>query len=148
MVVESCLLRHLKGFITVPPAAAHGQRGDKTTMEVTNLLEFTHRDQLRQWFEQHAATDKECWIAMYRSKRPPCPAACLPYIDVVEEALCFGWIDSTLKRLPDGRLAQRLSPRRKRSHWTELNKQRCADLEARGLMTDAGRRVLAMVLKN
>ena len=63
---------------------------------------------------------------------------------MVEEALCFGWIDSTLKRLPDGRLAQRLSPRRKHSHWTELNKQRCADLEARGLMTEAGRQALAL----
>ena len=83
---------------------------------------------------------------MYRSKCPPCSAACLPYIDVVEEALCFGWIDSTLKRLPDGRLAQRLSPRRKRSHWTELNKQRCAALEARGLMTEAGRRALDLAL--
>ena len=72
-------------------------------MEITLLLEFTHRDQLRQWFEQYAATDKECWIAMYRSKR---------------------------------------------SHWTELNKQRCADLEARGLMTDAGRRALEMAVPN
>ena len=59
-----------------------------------------------------------------------------------EEALCFGWIDSTLKRLPDGRLAQRLSPRRKKSHWTELNKQRCQELESRGLMTPAGRDAL------
>lgn len=117
-------------------------------MGITNLLEFSRRDQLRNWLLEHGEEAKECWIAMYRSKRPPCPAACLPYIDVVEESLCFGWIDSTLKRLPDGRLAQRLSPRRKRSHWTELNKQRCADLEARGLMTDAGRRVLAMALKN
>jgi len=75
---------------------------------------------------------------MYRSKKKP-EGVCLPYLDVVEEALCFGWIDSTLKRLGDGRLAQRLSPRQKRSHWTELNKQRCADLEARGLMTDLGR---------
>lgn len=113
---------------------------------VTNLLEFTHRAQLRKWFEQHATTDKECWIAMYRVKRPAeCGDYCLPYIDVVEEALCFGWIDSTLKRLPDGRLAQRLSPRRKRSHWTELNKQRCASLEARGLMTEMGREALKQV---
>jgi hypothetical protein len=117
-------------------------------MEVTNLLEFSRRAQLREWFEQHAASDKECWIAMYRVKRPTECGDCLPYIDVVEEALCFGWIDSTLKRLPDGRLAQRLSPRRKRSHWTELNKQRCADLEARGLMTEAGRKALAMARPN
>lgn len=115
-------------------------------MEITTLLEFTHRDQLRNWLLEHGEEAKECWIAMYRSKRPLCSAACLPYIDVVEEALCFGWIDSTLKRLPDGRLAQRLSPRRKRSHWTELNKQRCAALEACGLMTDAGRRALDLAL--
>ena len=75
---------------------------------------------------------------MSRSKTPP--PGILPYIDVVEEALCFGWIDSTLKKLPDGRLAQRLSPRRKKSHWTKLNMDRCMDLEDRGLMTPAGRR--------
>ena len=45
---------------------------------------------------------------------------------------------STLKKLPDGRLAQRLSPRRKKSHWTELNKRRCEALISNGLMTDAG----------
>jgi uncharacterized protein YdeI (YjbR/CyaY-like superfamily) len=66
----------------------------------------------------------------------------LPYLEIVEEALCFGWIDSTLKKLPDGRLVQRLSPRRKGSHWTELNKERCRELESRGLMTDAGRKAL------
>ena len=66
----------------------------------------------------------------------------LAYIDIVEEALCFGWIDSTNKKLPDGRLAQRLSPRRKGSNWTELNKQRCLDLEQRGLMTEAGRDII------
>jgi len=75
-----------------------------------------------------------------RSKKPEWPA--IAYIDVVEEALCFGWIDSTLKRLPDGRLVQRLSPRRKKSHWTQLNIDRCKDLESRGLMTDAGRSAL------
>ena len=46
---------------------------------------------------------------------------------------------STLKKLPDGRLAQRLSPRRKKSYWTKLNMDRCIDLEDRGLMTPAGR---------
>jgi uncharacterized protein YdeI (YjbR/CyaY-like superfamily) len=66
----------------------------------------------------------------------------LPYLDIVEEALCFGWIDSTLKKLPDGSLAQRLSPRRKGSHWTDLNLQRCRDLESQGLMTEAGRKAI------
>ena len=77
-------------------------------------------------------------MVTYRSKCPEWSA--VPYIEVVEEALCFGWIDNTLKRLPDGRLAQRLSPRRAKSHWTQLNMDRCMYLEDRGLMTEAGRR--------
>lgn len=105
-------------------------------MEVTNLLSFKSRNELRQWFVENHSTARECWVVSFRKKQPEWVA--LPYLDIVEEALCFGWIDSTCKKLPDGRLAQRLSPRRKRSHWTELNKQRCRDLERRGLMTPAG----------
>lgn len=106
-----------------------------------NLLRFTRREQLRHWLEENHASESSCWVVMTRSKHPV--EGVLPYIDVVEEALCFGWIDSTLKRLPDGNLAQRLSPRRKLSHWTDLNRQRCADLERRGLMTEVGRQALA-----
>lgn len=107
-------------------------------MEIATLLEYSDRSQLRAWLEENHSREKECWVVVSRSKTPP--AGILPYVDVVEEALCFGWIDSTLKKLPDGRLAQRLSPRRKNSHWTKLNMDRCMDLEDRGLMTPAGRR--------
>ena len=109
-------------------------------MEVINLLSFKKRSQLRRWFEQNHNNERECWVVMYRKQKPEWDA--LAYIDIVEEALCFGWIDSTNKKLPDGRLAQRLSPRRKGSNWTELNKQRCLDLEQRGLMTEAGRDII------
>ena len=112
-------------------------------MEVTNLLTFTERKQLREWFEKYLLSEKSCWMACNRSKTPK--ADSLPYIEIVEEALCFGWIDSTLKKLPDGRLAQRLSPRRKGSHWTNLNKERCRQLEAKGLMTDFGRKALTAI---
>ena len=114
-------------------------------MEITGLLEFTERAQLREWFVANHATAKECWVAVNRSKQPR--TDCIPYLDVVEEALCFGWIDSTVKRLPDGRCAQRLTPRRKGSHWTELNLQRCANLEQRGLMTPAGRAAMSAISK-
>lgn len=106
-------------------------------MEIVNLLHLGHRSELRRWLEENHKKEKSCWVVMYRSKQPEWQA--IPYIDVVEEALCYGWIDSTLKRLPDGRLAQRLSPRRKNCHWTKLNMDRCMDLEDRGLMTPAGR---------
>lgn len=109
-------------------------------MEITHLLEFQERKQLREWLQDNHSTAKDCWVVTSRSKNPP--PGLIPYIGIVEEALCFGWIDSTLKKLPDGRLAQRLSPRRKNSHWTELNMQRCRELEGRGLMTPAGRDAL------
>ena len=109
-------------------------------MEIKNLLEFKDRTELRKWLEANHDKEPFCWVTMYRTKIPR--TDCMPYLHVVEEALCFGWIDSTLKKLPDGRLAQRLSPRTKKSHWTELNKQRCANLEIRGLMTNAGRKAL------
>ena len=105
-------------------------------MEITNLLEYTDRQQLREWLLRNHETAKECWVTVNRSKQVRTDS--VPYAEVVEEALCFGWIDSTLKRLPDGRGAQRLSPRRKNSHWTERNRERCADLIARGLMTESG----------
>ena len=109
-------------------------------MEVINLLHLSSRSELRQWLEENHNEEKCCWVITYRGKRLEWPA--IPYIEVVEEALCFGWIDSTLKRLPDGRLAQRLSPRRPKSHWTQLNMDRCMDLENRGLMTEAGRQAV------
>ena len=113
-------------------------------MEITTLLEYSERSQLRGCLQENHSKEKERWVVMSRSKTPP--PGILPYIDVVEEALCFGWIDSTLKKLPDGRLAQRLSPRRKTSHWTKLNMYRCRDLEDRGLMTPAGRRAFEKVV--
>ncbi len=70
-------------------------------MEIVNLLNFRNRSQLRQWLEENHNKEKCCWVVICRRKCPPeWPA--ISYIDVVEEALCFGWIDSTLKRLPDG----------------------------------------------
>ncbi|MBQ6938660.1 MAG: hypothetical protein IJN35_02315 [Muribaculaceae bacterium] len=109
-------------------------------MDITNLLHFTQRCELRDWLETHHSTERVCWVVTTRSRRPQ--EGIIPYVEVVEEALCYGWIDSTLKRLPDGLLAQRLTPRRPNSHWTELNIQRCAHLESLGLMTEAGRKAL------
>ena len=109
-------------------------------MEITTLLETDDRTVLRSWLMDNHQKECEVWVATYRGKLPMADA--LPYVEVVEEALCFGWIDSTCKLLPDGRLAQRLSPRRKNSHWTKRNQDRCRELEQRGLMTEAGRKTL------
>ena len=110
------------------------------TMEIDVFLDCGQRSRLREWLERNHASASHCWVACNRSKTPRPDA--VPYLDIVEECLCYGWIDSTLKKMPDGRLAQRISPRRSGSHWTELNIRRCEDLERRGLMTDAGRKAL------
>jgi uncharacterized protein YdeI (YjbR/CyaY-like superfamily) len=66
--------------------------------------------------------------------RPRCP-----YPEVVEEAICFGWIDSTSTFLDDDRGLQLITPRRAKSSWSRLSRRRAADMEGRGLITHAGR---------
>lgn len=99
----------------------------------------------RAWLEAHHASAPGLWLCSWRSAtgRPACP-----YPEVVEEALCFGWIDSTVNVLDDERGLQLVTPRKPRSTWTRLNRQRVADLEAAGLMTDAGRRAVAVAQAN
>lgn len=66
----------------------------------------------------------------------------IQYVDAVEEALCVGWIDGLKKKISDTELAQRLSPRKKNSHWTELNKERVRRLDKLGLMREEGMKAL------
>ncbi len=103
-----------------------------------NILPINCRADFRRWLYENHDKEAECWLAVKRGKTPPSDA--LWYLDAVEEALCFGWIDSTVKNV-DGMALQRFSRRSKKSTWTELNKERCRRLEAIGLMTDSGRDV-------
>lgn len=109
-------------------------------MEFKNLLPAKNRVELREWVLENHGTEKECWVVVKHGR--PSDNGTFWYIDAVEEALCFGWIDSTTKKMPDGTTAQRLAPRRKNSQWSELNKERCRRMEKLGMMTAAGRAVL------
>ena len=109
-------------------------------MQVVNLLNAKNRNELRQWLVQNYNKEKECWVVVKRGR--PTDNSTFWYVDAVEEAMCFGWIDSTTKKLESGVTAQKLAPRRKDSVWSELNKERCRRMERLGRMTDAGRAVL------
>ena len=109
-------------------------------MDFKNLLPAKNRDELRQWFLENYDKENECWVVVKRGR--PIDDGTFWYIDAVEEAMCFGWIDSTTKKMDNGITAQRLAPRRKESLWSELNKERCRRMERLGRMTDAGRAVL------
>ena len=93
----------------------------------------------RTWLAANHDTARGVWVASWRnsSERDR-----VPYEDLVEEAICFGWIDSTVNSLDPERGLQLMTPRKPRSGWTRLNRQRVADLEAQGRMTDAGLRVV------
>lgn len=108
-------------------------------MNISDILLYTAREEFRQWLIEHYDSAKECWVAVKKGK--PTADEYLFYLDAVEEALCFGWIDSTNKTY-DGCIIQRFSPRKKNSSWSELNIERCRRLEKLQLMTEAGRRVL------
>lgn len=104
-----------------------------------NVFTAKNREEFRAWLEKNAEKESECWLTLKRGR--PKDDGCFYYLDAVEEALCFGWIDSTTKRV-DGVHYQRFSPRKKNSPWSELNKERVRRLEKLGLMTDRGRAVL------
>lgn len=108
-------------------------------MNTNILLDIKNRKDFRKWLKKHSTSEVECYLVLKRGK--PNNDDTFYYLDAVEEALCFGWIDSTLA-LIDGVRLQRFSPRRKDSNWTELNKERCRRLIKLGLMTKEGLKVL------
>lgn len=107
-------------------------------MHIENLITAKSRKALRAWLQENCKTEKSCWVLVSMTPNPET----LLYLDVVEECLCFGWIDGVKKKVSETELAQRLSPRSKRSSWTELNKERVRRLDKLGLMSDEGRKVL------
>src|SRR6476620_5984505 len=104
------------------------------------IFHAERRDQWRAWLEANHASARGVWLCSWRRQtgRPVCP-----YPEAVEEAICFGWIDSTNTILDEERGLQLFTPRRPKSSWTRLNRERAADMEARGLMTAAGRGAIA-----
>ena len=103
-----------------------------------NILDISTRQEFRDWLSKNSKIEVECYISCIREKPT---GDNFTYLDAVEEALCFGWIDSIFKKVGDKYL-QRFSPRNKNSPWSELNKERVRRLIKIGLMTKEGRKVL------
>ncbi len=105
-------------------------------MELGETLYVTERREWRGWLKEHHNSKREIWLVFYKqgTGKPR-----LSYNDSVEEALCFGWIDSTVKRVDEESNAQRFTPRRENSPLSPMNKERARRLIASGEMTQAGR---------
>ncbi len=105
-------------------------------MEIGETIYITTRADFRRWLKQNHLTKKEIWLIRYKkATRKPS----IDYVQAVEEAICFGWIDNLEKSMDAERYALRFSPRRPKSNWTETNKERARRMIAEGKMTEAGR---------
>src|SRR5256885_15946015 len=90
-------------------------------------LHLRTRKEWRAWLTRHHASSPGVWFVLYKGHTGQ---KSIPYEDMVREALCFGWIDSLIKRLDDDRYAIKVTPRQPTSKWSKLNRKRWAELKS------------------
>jgi uncharacterized protein YdeI (YjbR/CyaY-like superfamily) len=100
---------------------------------------FERPEALRAWLEEHHATATELWVGYYKKASG---RRSLTWSQVVDELLCFGWIDGKVERIDEHRYRQRVTPRKSRQ-WSEINVAKVAELRAQGRMTSAGEAAFA-----
>lgn len=98
-------------------------------------LYITDREQWRNWLSENHAAEAGIWLIFYK-KETSVPS--IAYEAAVEEALCFGWIDSIIKKIDDERYARKFTPRSVKSVWSALNKKRVNKMIKQGRMTEVG----------
>ncbi|MGE5399031.1 MAG: YdeI/OmpD-associated family protein [Ignavibacteriales bacterium] len=104
-------------------------------MDTPNALTFADRTGWQEWLEKKHMAETEVWLVLYK-KHSGKPG--LSYQEAVEEALCYGWIDSKALRVDEEKYMQRFTPRKNNSNWSALNLQRVEKLVKEGRMTLAG----------
>lgn len=104
------------------------------TKEVT-ALEVRGCEEWRTWLAANHASNPGVWLVFYKSHTA---VKSIEYEDSIREALCFGWIDSLIKRLDDDRYARKFTPRTPTSKWSDSNRKRWAELKAAGRLAPAG----------
>ena len=104
-------------------------------MDIFAMLELDNPDDFRQWLQENHQTADEVWLAFFKKDSGK---QTLTIVQAVEEALCFGWIQSRLKPLDSERFAVRFSPRREGSAWSLPNLKRAHKLIEQDRMTEAG----------
>ena len=99
-------------------------------------LDVRSRREWRRWLAAHHGTSPGVWLVFHKRHTG---VTCLEYDDAVEEALCYGWIDSVLRRRDEARYVRKFTPRRPGSVWSALNRRRYTDLARRGRLAKPGR---------
>jgi uncharacterized protein YdeI (YjbR/CyaY-like superfamily) len=123
-------MHHKKNILIVPYVDREGR-----PMRLEEALLFNDRNEWRSWLEKNHRNTKEVWLLHYKKQSKK---QTLNHIDAVEEALCFGWIDSKLKKIDQERYILKYSPRKQKSVWSKINKENAEKMIASGKMTQAG----------
>src|SRR5450755_2886152 len=108
-------------------------------MEIGETLLVHTRQEWRDWLTAHIQTHKKIWLVFYKKSAH---LSGISFEDAIEEALCFGWIDSQSKGINEQTYAIHFTPRRPKSQWTASNRARAARLISEGKMMEAGWMVL------
>jgi uncharacterized protein YdeI (YjbR/CyaY-like superfamily) len=132
--------------LTAKITKGKGQVSSKPVIESEKIKPLTvnsfyakDRQALREWFEENHATSNGIWLVYDKNSSGK---RMLTYDDIVEEAISFGWIDSVTRTLNDRQAMQYLSPRRPKSPWSKLNKDRVEKLIKENLMTESGMHII------
>ncbi len=105
----------------------------------------TSRQDLRRWLEENHDSKTAVWLVLYKKKAS---GTTITWSELVDEALCFGWIDSVRRPIDSDKFMQFLSPRKPKGTWSKVNKEKITQLISEGLMTDAGLKVIERAKEN
>lgn len=116
--------------------AYNAARGNRTvSSKILNTLDARTVEEWRSWLAELHDSQSEVWLVFHKQHTGQ---ASIKYGDAVNEALCFGWVDSIIKRLDDARYARKFTPRKPGGRWSTPNRKRYARLQASGRLTQAG----------
>ena len=115
-----------------------------SVLSTLKQLPVASRQELRDWLAANHSTSTGIWVVTHKVSA----GGTVRWNDVVEEVLCFGWVDSLPRKLDADRSMLLITPRKPKSNWSAKNKAHVADLEKRGLMQPAGRAAVALSKNN
>lgn len=115
-----------------------------TKIKELEQIYFINRESFRTWLEKNYNKSSGIWMIFYKKQKT---IECIKYNEALEEALCFGWIDSTIKKTGDDQYVRKFTPRINVSNWSGLNKKIALSLIQQGRMTRAGLEKIDVYLK-